>query len=287
MEQIEKVREMQVWARGKRAQRLTIGFVPTMGYLHQGHVSLLEYTRSRCDLLTTSIFVNPTQFAPTEDFGEYPRDINRDLDLMRKAGVDLVFMPSAEEIYPEGFQTFVEVTEVSRGLCGIDRPTFFRGVATVVAKLFNIVKPDLAVFGQKDYQQLIVVQRMVKDLHLEVEVIGRPTVREEDGLAMSSRNVYLSPEERESARALSSSLKLAQEMVDRGEMAAQEILAEVKRYIEERPFTRIQYIELVDHQTLKPVDIIQEKALLVMAVMVGRTRLIDNAIIRAGSYNTE
>ena len=287
MEQIEKVREMQVWARGKRAQRLTIGFVPTMGYLHQGHVSLLEYTRSRCDLLTTSIFVNPTQFAPTEDFGEYPRDINRDLDLMRKAGVDLVFMPSAEEIYPEGFQTFVEVTEVSRGLCGIDRPTFFRGVATVVAKLFNIVKPDLAVFGQKDYQQLIVVQRMVKDLHLEVEVIGRPTVREEDGLAMSSRNVYLSPEERESARALSSSLKLAQEMVDRGELAAPEILAEVKRYIEERPFTRIQYIELVDHQTLKPVDIIQEKALLVMAVMVGRTRLIDNAIIRAGSYNTE
>ena len=287
MELIEKVKEMQTWARDKRAQGLTIGFVPTMGCLHQGHLSLMEYARPRCDLLTASIFVNPAQFAPTEDFDEYPRDINRDLDLMRKVEVDLVFIPPAEEIYPEGFQTYVEVTEVSQGLCGVDRPTFFRGVATVVAKLFNIVMPDLAVFGEKDYQQLIVIQRMVKDLHLEVEVIGRPTVREEDGLAMSSRNVYLSPEERESARALSSSLKLAQEMVDRGELAAPEILAEVKRYIEERPFTRIQYVELVDHQTLKPVDMVQGKALLVMAVMVGRTRLIDNTIIRAKTYKTD
>jgi pantoate--beta-alanine ligase len=279
MELIEKVEEMLAWAREKRARRQTIGFVPTMGFLHHGHLSLMEYARPKCDLLTASIFVNPTQFAPTEDFAEYPRDLDRDLDLMRQARVDLVFHPTAAEMYAEGFQTFVEVTDVSQGLCGIDRPTFFRGVATVVAKLFNIVRPDLAVFGEKDYQQLAVIKRMVKDLHMEVEVIGRPTVREEDGLAMSSRNIYLSPEERKSALSLNTSLSLAQEMVDQGRLAATEILAAVKKHIEERPFTRIQYVELVDHQTLKPVEMVQGRALLAMAVMVGVTRLIDNRII--------
>lgn len=279
MELIEKVTEMKAWTRKQHAQGFLIGFVPTMGFLHEGHLSLMEYARPRCDLLAASVFVNPTQFAPTEDLDEYPRDIDRDLELMLGKGVDVVFNPSAAEIYPEGFQTYVEVTEVTRGLCGIDRPTFFRGVATVVIKLFNIVSPDLAVFGQKDFQQLVVIQRMAKDLHLDVEVIGRPTVREPDGLAMSSRNVYLSPEERKSAAALNLSLKLAQEMVDKGQTAASEILDAVRKHIEDQPFTGIQYVELVDTQDLKPVKEVSGETLLAMAVMVGKTRLIDNAVL--------
>ncbi|MBW2060439.1 MAG: pantoate--beta-alanine ligase [Deltaproteobacteria bacterium] len=281
MELIKETKKMQVWSREKRAKGAKLGFVPTMGFLHQGHLSLMEYARSHCDLLIVSIFVNPTQFGPAEDFKTYPQDFNRDLELMRSIPVDTVFHPAPEEIYAAGFQTYVEVTELTQGLCGVNRPTHFKGVTTVVAKLFNIVQPHLAVFGQKDYQQLIVIQRMVKDLHLEVEVVGCPTVREEDGLAMSSRNVHLSPEERKSARALSESLKLAQEMADQGKRAAAEILAAVRKHIEDQPHARLHYAVLVDPETLEDVESIEGQALLALAAVVGKPRLIDNAIITA------
>ncbi len=281
MELIKETEKMKTWARRKRAEGLKIGFVPTMGYLHQGHLSLMEYARPHCDQLVVSIFVNPTQFGPTEDFSTYPQDLDRDLDLMRPIPVDLVFKPTPEQIYPDGFQTYVEVTQLTQRLCGLDRPTHFRGVTTVVAKLFNIVRPHLAVFGQKDYQQLVVIQRMVKDLNMDVEVVGRPTVREADGLAMSSRNVHLRPEERKSALSLFESLKLAQKMVRQGKRNAAEILAAVKKHIEDKPHTQLHYAVLVDPETLEDVEAVEDKALLALAAVVGKPRLIDNAIITA------
>jgi len=282
MELLKKVSEMRAWTRDKRAQDLTIGLVPTMGFLHEGHLSLMKYCRSRCDQLITSIFVNPTQFGPSEDLEQYPRDLERDFALMKPVPVDAVFNPDPEEIYPEGFQTTVEVTEMSRLLCGQFRPIHFKGVATVVIKLFNIVNPHLAVFGEKDYQQLAVIKRMVRDLNLDVEVIGQPTVREPDGLAMSSRNVYLSPEERVSALSLSASLRHAQELADRGERDGATILRAVRQIIEDQPYTEIQYAALVDPETLTEVEFIDHRAVLALAVMVGRTRLIDNTMIKAG-----
>ncbi|MBW2050941.1 MAG: pantoate--beta-alanine ligase, partial [Deltaproteobacteria bacterium] len=196
MELITETEKMKTWTREKRANGMKIGFVPTMGYLHQGHLSLMKYARSHCDSLVVSIFINPAQFGPTEDFKTYPQNLDRDLELMKPIPVDMVFNPAPEQIYPDGFQTYVEVAKLTRVLCGVNRPTHFQGVTTVVAKLFNIVRPHLAVFGQKDFQQLVVIQRMVKDLNMDVEVVGQPTVREEDGLAMSSRNVHLLPGER-------------------------------------------------------------------------------------------
>lgn len=263
-----------------RREGRVLGFVPTMGYLHEGHLSLVRLARSRADKVIVSIFVNPLQFGPTEDFRIYPRDLDRDLSLLEREGTDIVFVPSAEEIYPPDFQTYVEVTELTKGLCGAFRPGHFKGVTTIVLKLFNIVKPHLAVFGEKDYQQLKVIQRMVKDLNLEVEILAHPTVREEDGLAMSSRNTYLSEEERRSALSLYHSLKLAERLVLGGEKDPERIRKLVKEYIERFPHNRVQYVEIVDPETLRPVDKIKGPVLLALAVFVGKTRLIDNRVIR-------
>ncbi|MFH1090268.1 MAG: pantoate--beta-alanine ligase [Pseudomonadota bacterium] len=281
MELIEKVPEMKAWSAGHRVRGHRLGLVPTMGYLHDGHLSLVSYARGKCDRLVASIFVNPKQFGPREDLAQYPRALERDLALLEQIGVDAVFHPQPGEIYPPGFQTRVEVLEITKGLCGAFRPDLFPGVTTVVLKLFNIVQPDLAVFGEKDYQQLLTIKRMVKDLNMDLTVEGQPTVREPDGLAMSSRNTYLSAEERLSASAIPAALKMAQELAEQGVTGAAEILGAVRRHIEARPGCRVQYAELVDPESLAPKAEVDGdgRALLALAVMVGRTRLIDNAIL--------
>ncbi len=257
-----------------------IAFVPTMGFLHEGHLSLVRLGKKLGDKLVVSIFVNPIQFGPAEDFREYPRDIKRDAALLEKEGVDVLFCPEAEEMYPPGFQTYVEVKELSKGLCGAYRPGHFKGVATVVLKLFNVVKPHLAIFGEKDYQQLQVIKRMVRDLNLDVEIIGHPTVREEDGLAMSSRNVYLSEKERDSALSLFKALNLAQSFVKEGEREVGVLKKKLKEFIESHPFAKVQYIEFVDPIELTPVERIEKETLCALAVFVGKARLIDNMLIK-------
>lgn len=279
MEIITTVGEMKSWSRGQKAEGLKIGFVPTMGFLHEGHLSLVQYCRENCDCLVVSIFVNPKQFGPKEDLKDYPRDLDRDLGLLGPLGVDAVFQPSANEIYPEGYQTGVEVKELTKYLCGAFRPDFFPGVTTVVLKLFNIIGPDLAVFGKKDFQQLTAVKRMVRDLHLDIEIVGGEIVREEDGLAMSSRNTYLSPEERAQAGALYEALQLAVKMARDGEKNSVKILEKVRAHIERRPDAKVQYASLVDVDAMIDLDVIHDRALLALAVIIGKTRLIDNTVI--------
>ncbi len=281
MELIRTVKEMQAWAEKNRAQGVKIGLVPTMGYLHSGHLSLMKIARPLCDKLVVSVFVNPMQFGPKEDLAEYPRDLERDLDMIKDITADAVFHPEAEEMYPEGFQTQLEVTGVGRGLCQTYRPQFFIGVATVVLKLFNCVKPHLAVFGEKDYQQLTVIRRMVRDLNLDIQIVGGPLIREADGLALSSRNVYLSAEERTSALAISQSLETAKAMAAAGRVEAAEILQAVRARIEAGPHNKVQYAALVDPETLADVDRVADTAVLALAVLVGKTRLIDNCLIKA------
>lgn len=262
-----------LWNEGKR-----IGFVPTMGYLHEGHAALVRQSASRCDVTVVSIFVNPTQFAPNEDFAKYPRDLERDQATCLEAGADVLFMPEASEVYPSGFQTFVEPGRLAEPLCGAFRPGHFRGVATVVAKLFNIVQPDLAFFGQKDFQQTVVIRRMVRDLNLPVDVVVIPTVREEDGLAMSSRNSYLSADERERARCLSQGLFAAEEAFRHGERKPKKLLALARKAMAE--VDRLQYLELVDAQSLEPLtEPVDRAAALCVAAYVGATRLIDNVVL--------
>jgi pantoate--beta-alanine ligase len=277
---IETVSEMQQQADAWRQEGKRIAFVPTMGFLHQGHLALMREARKRGDVVVISVFVNPTQFGPGEDLDRYPRDLDRDMRLASEVGVDVAFVPQAHEIYPPGYQTYVEVTKVTAPLCGKSRPVFFRGVTTVVNKLFNIVKPHAAVFGEKDYQQLLTVRRMVTDLNMDVEIIGHPIVREEDGLAMSSRNNYLSQEERQTALRLNRSLKDAQALVDRGERRGDTILKRVRGIIEEGGGVRIDYVELCRPDTLENADSIDVPTLLAMAAFVGATRLIDNSIIQ-------
>jgi pantoate--beta-alanine ligase len=279
MEVIESISEMKNLAKEWKGQGLSIGFVPTMGYLHEGHLALVRRAKELSDRVVVSIFVNPIQFAPGEDYQRYPRDLERDKALLEKEEVDVLFSPKVEEMYPPGFQTYVEVKELSSGLCGKYRPGHFIGVATVVLKLFNIVQPDIAVFGEKDYQQLKVIQRMVQDLNLDVKIISHPTVREEDGLAMSSRNTYLSPEERKSAIALYKALNLAEELINQGERRVATLKEKLKEFIESFPYTKVQYIEFVHPETLKEVERVDEPTLLALAVFVGKARLIDNKII--------
>ncbi len=279
MEVIESISEMKNLVKGWKRQGLSIGFVPTMGYLHEGHLTLVRRAKELSDRVVVSIFVNPIQFAPGEDYQRYPRDLERDKALLEKEGVDVLFSPKAQEMYPPGFQTYVEVKELSSGLCGRYRAGHFVGVATVVLKLFNIVQPDIAVFGEKDYQQLKVIQRMVQDLNLDVKIISHPTVREEDGLAMSSRNTYLSPEERKSAIALYKALNLAEELINQGERRVATLKEKLKEFIESYPYTKVQYIEFVQPETLKEVERVDEPTLLALAVFVGKARLIDNKII--------
>jgi pantoate--beta-alanine ligase len=256
-----------------------LGFVPTMGYLHEGHLALVRRARAENSSVVVSIFVNPTQFGPGEDFEKYPRDPKRDLALLEKEGVDVVFMPSAGEIYPPNFSSWVEAGKIAERLEGVSRPGHFRGVATVVAKLFNIVQPDRAYFGQKDAQQLIVIRRMVADLNMSLEVVAVPTVREPDGLAMSSRNTYLNPEERKQALVLYQALTLAQELFSGGEKDAQAIRRQMTELIQKQPLAEIDYISIADAETLEELDEVKPPALVSLAVKIGKTRLIDNVVL--------
>lgn len=283
MEVIRGIRQMQEKALTVRAAGRSIALVPTMGFLHEGHLELMRVGLRLCDVLVISIFVNPTQFGPSEDFEQYPRDEEGDLQKARDVGVDLVFIPTAREMYPEGFQSVVHVERVTQGLCGTSRPGHFDGVTTVVAKLFNIVGPDVAVFGQKDYQQLTAISRMVTDLNMPIKIVGVPTVREPDGLAMSSRNKYLDQEERASALSLKKSLDLAERMLAEGETDAGVVRRAVESLILEHPHTRIDYVTLCDPVSLEEVTRLGEETLLALAVHVGRTRLIDNRVIRKGT----
>ncbi|RUM42367.1 MAG: pantoate--beta-alanine ligase [Desulfurobacterium sp.] len=280
MRVVKSIKEMQSISESLRKTGKTIGFVPTMGYLHDGHMSLVECARRENDVVVMSIFVNPVQFAPGEDFERYPRDLERDRKIAQEKGVDYLFVPEVSEMYPPGYSTYVEVEGITEVLCGAKRPGHFRGVATVVTKLFNIVKPHRAYFGKKDFQQLKVIERLVKDLNFDVEVIGCPIVREKDGLAMSSRNVYLSPEERESATSLYRALKLAKELFEKGERDPEVIKSRMEELILSHPHVKaIDYIEIVDPETFKPVDEIKEGTLIALAVFVGNARLIDNWVV--------
>ena len=279
MEVIKAVKDMQSVSDAFRLEGKTLSLVPTMGFLHEGHLELLRIAKKHSDVLIMSLFVNPTQFGPNEDYEDYPRDMEGDLLKARETEVDIVFSPSPEEMYPKGSQTIVHVGQVTNHLCGLSRPNHFDGVTTVVAKLFNITKPHLAVFGQKDYQQLTVISRMVMDLNMDIQIIGAPTVREEDGLAMSSRNSYLSSEERKSALSLKKSLDIAQRMIEGGETNAHAILDVVRNLILDHPFTEIDYINVCDPVTLEDKDTLEGESLLALAVRVGKTRLIDNCVL--------
>lgn len=260
----------------QRKHGKTIGLVPTMGYLHQGHLSLMERARQECDVVVISIFVNPTQFGEGEDFDEYPRDLERDAGLAESVGVDAIFAPPVEEMYPGGYCTYVNVEKLTDVMCGASRPGHFRGVCTVVSKLFNIIQPHKAFFGQKDAQQAIVIKRMVKDLNIPVEVITCPIVREEDGLAMSSRNVYLNPRERKAALVLSRSLALARQMIKQGERDRRKVQEAMQNLIEQEPLAKIDYIAIREGENLAEIDDLHGKVLIALAVRIGKTRLIDN-----------
>jgi pantoate--beta-alanine ligase len=266
-----------------RALRLksfgSVGFVPTMGYLHDGHLALVKQARNENSVVVASIFVNPTQFGPTEDFKAYPRDTERDLSMLRKEKTGIVFMPSPEEMYPEGFNSWVEVEKITDRLEGSCRPGHFKGVATVVAKLFNIVEPTRAYFGQKDAQQVLVIKKMVADLNMNLEVIIAPTVRESDGLAMSSRNVYLNPQERQAATVLFKALTLAQNLRTKGEKNAETIRREMTSLISKEPLAKIEYVSIADAETLEELTEFDKPALASLAVRFGKTRLIDNILL--------
>jgi pantoate--beta-alanine ligase len=287
MEIITTVLQMQRWADAARTRSQRIGLVPTMGYLHDGHLSLVAEARRRADVVVASIFVNPLQFGANEDLARYPRNIERDTQLLTDAGTDVLFLPDAKEMYPEGFQTTVRVDRVTRGLCGASRPTHFEGVTTVVAKLFNMVKPHVAVFGQKDFQQLVTIRRMVADLNFDVEIVGAPIVREADGLAMSSRNVHLSAAERHAALCLSKALHAAASRAECGETDALRILAAARRVITDEPLARLDYAALVDPDTLEDVTTVRAPALLALAVHIGKTRLIDNCILKGSKLTAD
>jgi len=256
-----------------------VGFVPTMGYLHEGHLALVRHARAENSSVLVSIFANPTQFGPQEDFDKYPRNPKRDLAMLEKEGVDIVFMPSVAEMYPPQFDSWVEVGKVTERLEGATRPGHFRGVTTVVAKLLNIVQPDKAYFGQKDAQQLVVIKKMVADLDMNVEIIAVPTVREPDGLAMSSRNIYLNAEERKAALVLYQALTLAQKLWSQGERDAQAIHQQMTAIIQKQPLAEIDYISIADAETLDELDTVKTPALVSLAVKIGRTRLIDNVVV--------
>ena len=279
VEVIPTVEQMQERAENLRRDGRRIACVPTMGFLHDGHLSLMRIAKRRADVLVVSIFVNPAQFGPEEDFETYPRNLERDLDLCAKENVDIVFTPKTAALYPDGYQSYVKLEHLPHHLCGLSRPVFFTGVATVVCKLFNIVHPHIAVFGEKDYQQLLIIRRMVKDLNINTEIIGAPIVREKDGLAMSSRNAYLTPDQRPAALTLYRSLVQARKRVETGERNAAQILHEARDLITSQPETDIDYLSICDPETLIDVERIDRTALMALAVKVGKTRLIDNTIL--------
>ncbi|WP_427339374.1 pantoate--beta-alanine ligase [Caloranaerobacter sp. DY30410] len=276
---IKSIEEMKNIISDEKAKGKSIGFVPTMGYLHDGHLSLMKRARKENDVVVVSIFVNPKQFGQGEDYEVYPRDIERDSKLAESVGVDYIFAPEVEEMYPEGYNTYVEVLGVTDKLCGASRPGHFRGVTTVVMKLFNIVTPDRAYFGQKDAQQVYVIKQMVRDLNMDVNIISCPIVREHDGLAMSSRNTYLSEEERRQALVLSKSLFWAKDMINKGERDAKTLIEGIKSMINEMPLADIDYVEIIDYDTFREVDKLKGNILIALAVRIGKTRLIDNILV--------
>lgn len=274
---VKTIEEVRKYVKANRKEGKSIALVPTMGFLHEGHKSLIVRAAAENDFVLVSDFVNPTQFGPNEDFEAYPRDIQKDAALCTEAGADLIFNPEPEEMYDNAL-TKVSVDKITKGLCGKTRPTHFDGVCTVVSKLFNIVCPDRAYFGQKDAQQLCVVRKMVKDLNFDIEIVGCPIIREDDGLAKSSRNTYLSSDERKAALCLSRSLKMGLDMIESGEKSAEAVKEAIKSEIEKEPLARIDYVEIVDVDTLEPVDEISSSILAAIAVYIGKTRLIDNFI---------
>ena len=279
MRVVSTVKEVRDIVKGWKKEGLSVGFVPTMGYLHEGHGSLISAAKKGDDKVVVSIFVNPMQFGPTEDLASYPRDLEKDSAFCESLGADLIFHPEVEEMYTEHFSSYVDMSVLTEELCGLSRPVHFRGVCTVVNKLFNIVQPDHAYFGQKDAQQLAVIKHMVEDLNMDVEVIGCPIVREEDGLAKSSRNTYLTPEERQAALILSKTIFMGQKMVEEGETDAKVLTDAMKANIETEPLAKIDYVKAVDGLTMQQVDTIKSPALVAMAVYIGKTRLIDNFMI--------
>lgn len=281
MEIITEAKEMQRRVADLRREGKSIGFVPTMGALHEGHLSLMRKARGDNDIVVVSIFVNPTQFGPGEDFERYPRDLDRDKELTERVGVDIIFTPTLDEIYSQHHSTFVEVEGLSEGLCGRNRPGHFRGVATIVAKFFNITRPHRAYFGQKDYQQALIIKRMIENLNFDIELVLLPIIREEDGLALSSRNTYLSPEEREQALVLNRSLKKAQELLGGGERESRAILSQMREMISKEDLARIDYLGIYHPDTLEEMETIDKEALVALAVRIGETRLIDNILWRS------
>lgn len=279
MQAVRTIQEVREQVKEWKKQGLSVGFVPTMGYLHEGHGSLMKRAREECDRVVVSIFVNPMQFGVNEDLDSYPRDLEADARLCRKIGVDLIFHPEVEEMYEKGFCSYVDMEGLTKELCGKSRPVHFRGVCTVVNKLFNIVAPDKAFFGQKDAQQLAVIKRMVRDLNLDIEIIGCPIIREEDGLAKSSRNTYLDPEERQAALILSETIFLGERLVKEGERDARRLIAAMKENLAKEPMAVVDYVEAVSMDTIEKIDRLEGTVLVAMAVKIGKTRLIDNFIL--------
>ncbi|MFP4698302.1 MAG: pantoate--beta-alanine ligase [Eubacteriales bacterium] len=279
MKVIKTIDELRDTIKPLKLQGKDIGFVPTMGYLHKGHCSLIEKATEENDVIVVSIFVNPTQFGPNEDFDKYPRDLERDLEMAKSSGATIIFVPDVQEIYLQNNKTYVEVKDITEKLCGLKRPGHFRGVTTVVTKLFNIVTPDKAYFGQKDAQQAIVIKKMVKDLNINIDIVVCPIIREKDGLAMSSRNVYLNTEERKQATILYKSLMEAKEKIINGERDVKKLSEYIKNRINSEPLANIEYVEIVDSETLANVFNITNEILIALAVRFGKTRLIDNLIM--------
>lgn len=278
MNTFKTIKEMQDWSSEQKKSGKRISFVPTMGALHEGHMSLLREGKKRGDLLVLSIYINPTQFTANEDISRYPRSLSEDLKKARECGCDAVFIPDDKMMYPKGYQTFVNVEECSKFLCGGSRPGHFKGVTTIVTKLFNIVQPDVALFGEKDFQQLIIIKKMTSELNMPIEIVGCPTVRDMDGLALSSRNQHLSKMERQTALSLSKSLDLAQHLIEKGENKASAVIVNTRSYLQTSGMIRIDYVKLVDANTLAEISQIKRPALLAIAAFIGKTRLIDNRL---------
>jgi len=284
---ITEIDKMATYAKIMRKNGKLIGLVPTMGYFHEGHLSLMRAARKQCDTVIVSIYVNPAQFAPGEDFERYPRDIKRDEELARQEGADVLFTPSDQEMYPKGYATSVNVEGLTERLCGKTRPGHFKGVTTVVMKLFEIVKPEIAYFGQKDAQQAVVIQKMIEDLNLDITMKVLPTVREPDGLAMSSRNSYLKKSERKEALLIHKALMEAEAMVEKGEQSAKAIVKTIRGIIEKAPSAKIDYVSVVDPGSLKDLSTIKNEALIAAAVFIGKARLIDNVIVKRETVKNE
>lgn len=282
MKIVETIAEVREQVKQWKKEGLTVALVPTMGYLHEGHRSLMERARKENDRVVVSVFVNPTQFGPNEDLASYPRDLEHDAALCDSVGVDLIFHPTPEEMYPKGFCSFVDMDVLTKELCGLSRPVHFRGVCTVVSKLFHIVTPNRAYFGEKDAQQLAVIKRMVLDLNLDIEIVGCPIVREADGLAKSSRNTYLSPEERKAALVLSRSIFAGKQLAESGETDAHKLVQAMTDIISAEPLARIDYVKVVDLLTMQQIDKLDRPFLAAIAVYIGKTRLIDNFMVQAG-----